>query len=326
MPSGHAGIRRKYKSLRRYFLSENFEVDLVFNSKHGIEFALGLDYIFLLSSLRGKDVIYVRNNTRVAGFFSFFTLILLARLKRIKVYVEIPTWPFINSEYIGLKRQLHKVNFLGNLFLYKVTKINILLCSPNDFNFNVPYSRITNWLCDWEGMKTVSKKSVNNGADYIYVANMDKWHDPKKLISRFVNSNSTLLIVAPKLSEECLIMVRELPNVDVSLSPNEQQLYDLLSSAKIGIDTIGRLNGNYSLKSRDYLNFGLGVVIFHHDDKIISLTQVISFKSLESFYPDLVLTEFLSQSYNCDLLIEQAQLKLGISEVFRGKFQYKEAS
>lgn len=312
VPSQHSGIRRKYETLKQYLETSNFKVVLNFNNNRGFVFKLGLDYMGVIKHLFGLDVLYLRNNTRLIGCFNYWLLIFLARLTRTKIFVEIPTWPFIYNEYKGIQSILHLINFRLNIIIYRRCDVNLLVCSPNPFEYDIRFIRITNWLSDWNYQSSNLSFTKTNDYDYVYVANMNKWHDPLALIDRFEDCQSSLVIVAPRLSQACIKKSMGKPNISICLGVSEDELRLILLNSKIGIDTIGRDHGNYSLKSRDYLNFGLGVVLFHHDNKIEQLSHVVRFNRLEKFNPDVVLNNFVRKKSSKQYLINESQNILNI--------------
>lgn len=283
----HKGISRKYETLLFYLKEKNYNVSLSFNKFKGIRFYLGFDYLSIL--FKRTDNLYVRNNTRVFAIFFFLILLFFAKTRRTKVIVEIPTWPYLTNEYSGIKSFLAVINFKVNLFFYKIFNVQLFLCSPNNFEYNINFKRITNWIPNWEKHPIKQESLIY---DFVYIANMNSWHDPTELIKKFISSDCTLLIISPnKLSKDLTKLIKSSNNITNKYNVSEIETSQLLNSSLIGIDTIGRKQGNYSLKSRDYLYFGLSVVYFHEDEYLAKFQYCHYFKNLNYFKPELIVKE-----------------------------------
>lgn len=279
----HQGIKRKYQTLNNYYNLNGYKSEVIFNSLKKAYSLIGLHYFKLLIKAKKYEIVYLRNNTRPFAILSFFLLLFYLKLMRIKVVIEIPTWPFINNEYNGIRKYLERFNFYLNRNVYKCINAQVLLCSPNNFSLNLPHKRITNWICDWE-LKSSPKIPFEHKFNYVYLANMNAWHNPKELLKKFKNCNLSLAIV----SSRPFLTQKEIDenlsrNIKIFINPSEIELTGILNNSEIGIDSIGRNEGNYSLKSRDYLSFNLGVIYFHYDDYLDNINSCFFIENFESW-------------------------------------------
>lgn len=287
--SSHHGIRRKYTTLRRCLTDKSIESEIIhFNSSNKLD-RLGMFYLRGLFVINNFDVLYVRNNTRISSIFSYTLLLFISTILKKRILVEVPTWPFINEEYSGFTRFVKRFILEWNLFIYRLHDTEILLCSPNVFKRSLRWHRITNWIPDLNlSLESAKSVSFNDKWDYVYVANLDKWHDPSALISKVGESSKTLLIIAPKPpNKELATFIDTYSNIDFRCGLSETELFWHIFASKVGIDSTMRKNGNYSLKSRDYLACGISLVYFHDDDFLMNLTSCTHLDSFDCFNPNL---------------------------------------
>lgn len=279
--SYHHGIRRKYEALKCLEGGKVEKVEVFSYDTDNVIDKIGLFYFRMFHVLLNADSIYLRNNTRISTVFSFTLFLIVAKVIGIRLFIEIPTWPFISEEYSGLKRGAKELLFRFNRLVYQITSAEILLCSPNEFFNDMNYRRITNWL------PVLSNDFLENSEeskkwDFVYMSNLNSWHNPELLLKIFHNSPYTLLLLAQSAPGSRLeAIIDTMPNVSLKYGLEEVLLFSELNSCRIGIDTVSRGYGNYSLKSRDYLACGLSVVYFHYDDYLNSLDSCMRYTSID---------------------------------------------
>ncbi|MEG1313226.1 MAG: glycosyltransferase, partial [Bacilli bacterium] len=242
-----------------------------------------LDFIFS----NKVDILYIRyTHFSSPGFIGFLKIL---SENKIRIILEFPTYPY-DDEYKSLPLKSNIKLFIDKKYRKNLRKyVDKAVTFTDDFDiFGIPTIRISNAL---------SKSRIKYANDHIHndfetqgnnirlvaVASMEKWHGYDRLLmglSKFIEKSEQVNIHLDLIGDgRELGTLKQLSN---NLNINDhvtfhgqmegEKLSQLLLNANIGIDSLARHragnNKNNSLKSKEYLAFGLPIVKSHIDPSL----------------------------------------------------------
>jgi glycosyltransferase involved in cell wall biosynthesis len=262
-------IDSQIKALEKYFQVESIACPTI-KSKKYLTLIFSLYRIFKLFILQGSNVVYIRNFTGAIGVFLFFALILN---RRMKVIVEVPTYPIeTNKSIVNLIDKTIKVffyRFLVDEVLYigSYSPSKIWGVKSKLFNNGVDLDKIPL-------KKELPSKDL--GINFIGLATLTYWHGYDRLIRSIKHYKSfklTFTIVGngPELANlRKLVNQLGLESKIFFVGYKESKELDLLfNECQIAVDSLGRHRSghdvNFSLKSREYTARGIPFIYSHTD-------------------------------------------------------------
>lgn len=246
------------------------------------------------------DLVYVRNCN---GKGTLKILYLLCKLKMKKVTYEIPTYPYWGE----IKTTRSKLEYGFKKVLLRFFVNNIVYVGHYDKNkiWGVPANEITNAISGPKKPWELNYNSSNGVYNIVGVASQAIWHGYDRLIRAIAVNKSVNLTFHVVGDGPALDELKELTKTlgitnkvhfHGRLEGNE--LYELLSKMDCGIDSLGRhrvnVTHNSSLKAKEYLAFGLPVVMSHIDESIINNKFVFKVESSEEIIDIELLVNFFS--------------------------------
>lgn len=228
--------------------------------------------------------------------FHFWNPIFIRTIpKNIKVIIDYPHYPY-NQEYS--KKISNYIRLLiDNIFSKSIHKRadKILTTSNKDLfpnRINEKVFQISNGL-DYKLINHL--KSLDNNIHksedvliFVFVANFNFWHGLDRLLSSIVN-------LPPEYQEKTIFKIigygkiyenlknqftktHEPKNIEFLNELSGKALYKVLESAHIGIDSLARHRSgnsiNNSIKSKEYLGFGMKVLTSNLDSSIPERFQI----------------------------------------------------
>ncbi|HIF9327278.1 TPA: glycosyltransferase [Photobacterium damselae] len=265
-------------------------------------FRYRFDSLFEFILSEGINVIYIRyTHFSSSGFIAF-----VKKLKRIdvQIIIEIPTYPY-DSEYeqlgITSKCKLFIDRIYRNKLRHYVDKC-ITFTSVNQPIFGIETLQISNAVSNESVVKNISalnqRENIElNVINLICVASLHSWHGYDRLISslpHYLSENDSkkihIYIVGdgPELNKLKKLVEKNSLQENVTFCGElfGLDLQEKLLHASIGVDSLGRHRSgnlsNNSLKSKEYLSYGLPVVKSHHDGSIDDLNCVLNVSADEN--------------------------------------------
>jgi glycosyltransferase involved in cell wall biosynthesis len=268
---------------------ENLEIDK-FNRLIPLQICAALSYSNIYKFIVSNKIktVYIR----YTQFSNFYFLSFLKKLNRqnIRVIMEIPTFPYDNEIKKG--RNLKKLQSV----LEKATRkkmvsyvSDLLTFTDEHIIFGKETTRLANAapsLTNYE-LKSLSNLPTRNRFDLLCVARLEWWHGYDRLIRSLaayradeqvhihIVGNGPEYKKLQALTDELSLS----KNITFYGSKSGKELTDIKSNCHIGIDSLGRHRSgnaaNSSLKSKEYLTFGLPVVIGHHDPSLINFEKYV---------------------------------------------------
>jgi glycosyltransferase involved in cell wall biosynthesis len=230
---------------------------------------------------RRYDFVYVRNCN---GYGTLKLLYILGNINSERVVYEIPTYPYW-GEIVSLTTKLEYL--FKKLFIrFFIDKI-VYIGSAEEKIWGVTATSITNCI-SWpiEPVTLIKKKIEDENVQVVGVASQAIWHGYDRFIegmSIYPKSNVIFHIVGdgPSLIElKSLVQRLNLTdNVIFHGRLDGEELNHLLLNMDCGIDSLARhrvgVTHNSSLKAKEYLAYGLPVVMSHIDLSILNLDFVM---------------------------------------------------
>lgn len=226
---------------------------------------------FLLSQLDGNNVHFKIAYFRNVNGWRFLLLYILAFFVKAKDKIlEIPTWPF-SGEY---ESKLTKFRlYIQSAMASKIFTKIVYMGEEEQQIWGLNAIRLDNCVPDesiWE--YALESKSNRNQYHLICVASHAPWHAYERLLAesqKFKRLNIYVHVVGncENLRSQYPTELNE--NIIYHGILNAEQLHELYLNMDCGIDSLGRHRSknrtNSSLKSKEYLAFGLPVILSHID-------------------------------------------------------------
>ncbi len=262
-----------------------------------------------IDSIETYDIFYIRYSPLTFGFISFLKYV-KSKNANAKIYIELPTYPFI-GEYQGLKKMLVQMIAQRQKSLKKYVT-NILSVGNESNIWGIPVVSIKNAI-DPESYKLRNPIHVEGVIRLVMVSTFWNWHGidrlVKGLISYMASPNKkynvylTLIGEGPELDK--IVLLAEHPlikdNVFFYSSTYGGELNQFFDQADIAIGTLAvdriNLEDCSALKHREYGARGIPFVYagsdvsFNEKDFTLKLPLVeadIDFKLIEKFYEMLL--------------------------------------
>ncbi|MCP9767647.1 hypothetical protein EGI22_06960 [Lacihabitans sp. LS3-19] len=294
------GIKNKVFAQARAFEGLGLETDILFfensevkirgkninittNTTSKFEF---LKYLYLgyLKKIKIEeyDYLYIRHFLTNPLFILMLKRI-KSRNKRIKIFMEIPTYPYrFEFAHMPFKKRLElKIDDFTTSFFKKYIDRIVTFSSKKEI-FGVPTLRTDNGI-DIEKFGLVSSAQFGGSQLHLLgLANMQIWHGIDRLImglKQYYNSSQSLKVILHIVGRgdelENLIRLSEDNNLTEYIKfhgfLSGDELNNMFASCHLGIGSLGmhRINvakGETSaLKSREYASRGLPFVIAYED-------------------------------------------------------------
>lgn len=248
------------------------------------------------------NILYVRyTHFSSPGFIK-----LLKKLdeKNIEIILEFPTFPY-DDEYKTLPIKSNIKLLIDKCFRYRLKKYVKKAVTFTDASeiFGIPTLKISNavsmaridYACNHI---SENKKRESDEIKFIVVASMEHWHGYDRLLvglSNYITNTDNVKIHIDLIGEgRELDKLKDLAyklaiNDNITFHGHKEgdSLNNLLLSADIGIDSLGRHragnNQNNSLKSKEYLAFGLPIIKSHIDPSIDNCSFYFNIPPDESY-------------------------------------------
>ncbi|WP_050938604.1 glycosyltransferase, partial [Vibrio harveyi] len=220
-------------------------------------------------------------------FSSPFLFLFLARLKlkNIKIVCEVPTFPY-DLEYLSVSGFSKWKFYLDKLFRKVCFRFfdAVVTFSSEEQIFGIDTIRISNAV-ENRVLEREVPSLYPDVFSLVLIANMQYWHGIDRLIksvfsyySNKRNSDKDIrvtIIGGGELLDELISLTKKLnlcSVVEFKGELNGNELYEILDNSSVGIDSLGRhrssIETNNSLKSKEYLAFGLPIIKSHKDDSL----------------------------------------------------------
>ena len=264
------------------------------------------------------DVVYVRIHYFVTfGLLSFFKKMQRANNK-VRIYIEIPTFPFEEE----LKSKLHRFrNWLNGLTIPRLKKYvtKIITLSNDDNIWEIPTVRISNGFLPAVTDKELVRRKPNmtDGEFHIgMIAQFSDWHAADilvKSLKAYVLTSAAIKIrvhFIGKMIAKVIEMV-EIENLEHDIIFHDEkdalEIATFLNDIHVCVGTLGHHRKNIqldsSLKNREYAFSGMPMILktpdldfpkelffvkyFPDDDSLLNLNEVVDFyNKLKIEHPD----------------------------------------
>ncbi|PKI02286.1 hypothetical protein [Glaciecola sp. 33A] len=290
-------------------------------------------FSYLYNYIRTKkiDCIYIRYTHFASPMFVSF----LKKIKRlkVKVYLEIPTYPY-DKEFKYSSAYKKTQIYIDKIFRRRLGKYidKIITFSNDEYIWGVKTLKISN---------AVSKSNVFFKQEYsdshvinlVMVAYFAKWHGLDRLFQSYDNTpleikqgiNIHVIGYGPELDK-----LQESASKDITFHGALAgiELGSILNRMQIGIDSLARhrvgVYENNSLKSKEYLAYGLPVVKSHIDRSIDSLKHVYTVDSNDSLLDLAAILTWYQENNFCkskisSLALEKFTWEHQLKEIFHEK-------
>lgn len=279
------------------------------------------------------DILYIRyTHFSSPGFNNF-----LRKLSQSKVSIilEFPTFPY-DDEYQSLPLKSKIKLFIDKSFRGSLKKYvnNAVTFTDDSAIFGIPTIKISNALSKSRIEYAYNHIQKNNKKQptqirLVGVASMEKWHGYDRLLTGLAEH-----VTRPDAKKVHLDLIgdgrelRALKEIANALNINDyvtfhghlegERLDELLLVADIGIDSLARHrsgnNKNNSLKSKEYLAFGLPIVKSHLDPSIDNSEFYINVPADESSINiNEIIYWFTNQQFHDKKLIISSYAKVNFS-------------
>jgi glycosyltransferase involved in cell wall biosynthesis len=283
-------------------------------------------HLWQYATKNNVDVLYVRN---VGGLGSvlFLTLSLLLRKKRI--IIEIPTYPFDGeTDRVGIKQILSKT--VRSFYKFSVTSI-VYMGAKTNIIWNIPAIQIENGI-EVSDYPLKKQKKISEAIEFICVSSLARWHGYDRLIKAINEANIPCVFHVVGDGPE-LKNLQQLAKNEDSLGTiifhgfkEGDDLDAIFDMAHIAIDSLGRHRTgnayNSSLKSKEYSARGIPFIKSHidnafddcefvydvtADESIIDINEVVKWYKKINEKPE-VIREFAKENLCWEKQIEKIGL------------------
>lgn len=274
--SNEIGVIKKIESQKKAFEKLDYLVDIqCYRGLNKIEEKI--NKIFFKRSLinNNYDLIYIRKPIITS---SFIALLKKINKKQTKVIIEIPTYPYLTEKKGILKKIIY---FHENLQVKKLKKYVDLITyygTPTKKIWGIEALELQNGF-ECEGIKTLKSLSQDK-LNLIALGNISVWHGYDRIIKSISNYSEIDKIVLHVVGEGNELSNLKKMTMDLNLDRSVifhgkkigEDLEKILEKCEIGIDSLGRHrsgnNYNSSLKSKEYIAYGLKIVKSHIDSSL----------------------------------------------------------
>lgn len=258
-----------------------------------------------LENIGSYDIYYIRYSPLTFHFISFLKF-LKNEKPGCKIYIELPTYPFI-GEYTGVKKML--AQWIGRRHKHLKNYIdNIVSTSAHDEIWGISVKNIKNAI-DPESFKLRNSVDVKDAMRFVMVSTFFNWHGIDRFIKGMINYMSnpekkynvylTLIGEGPELDDIQLLAEDTLIKNNVFFYPSSYggTLNQHFDQADIAVGTLAvdrkGLDECSALKHREYGARGIPFIYagkdvsFDGKDFILQLPlkeQPVDFLEVERFY------------------------------------------
>lgn len=299
----HSGIKSKI-DLHKAALSKIFisEVDILYLSDGGYTFsskyyksAISRNYqLFLYFHLLkiiligNYKLVYLRNPTIGFSFIFFPFFLFLSLFYKVKLIIELPTYPFIYEYKFSKRLPLLFFSFL-NLNLNALLGNLNFVCSNNKVPWLYKYQKINNYIDPKNSLLRDNHLNIENELNILGISNLNFWHGYEKLIGLIINYVGTYNInfyifsfsntYSLQLKE--YLKAKNVKNIFLILDSNDEQINHYLSISHVFVDSLARSSSskfsNFSLKSRYYCAIGVPFISSNNDPIFNNVDFVFKF-------------------------------------------------
>lgn len=306
------GVWKKVSSQINALRNLNFQVDYIYRiddkkylyEKDGIDFVKILTHkFFIFLSLarilkKSYDIVYIRKPH--GGLYSLFLSCLLKVVKKInpevKIYMEIPTYPYANEVRSLIGYISHYAYAISFIFFKKyITQILCIGDAPQYIN-NVPAIKFRNGVnCDV--IKPISRNVDSSSFVLVGIANLVYWHGYDRLIyslEKFNGPQNVLFYIVGDNEPEFtrlknIVTTLNLQDKVIFLGNKTQsQITEILRTANMCVDSLGRHRSgndkNDSIKSKEYTAMGIPFIKSHIDDSFGNEPFIYQVSSNEDYF------------------------------------------
>lgn len=270
-------IDSQIKSMRQSYDVTFYGINLekvIINDRFYKSKSKPLSYFDLLHYMKKSrfDVMYVRN---LGGTSALYFLLISFFIKRTKVVIEIPTYPFDGEGNKGIKSYIMKL--IRYFYRFTVDKI-VYIGEKTDTIWGIPSVQIDNGI-DVSHYRLHSPVPYTGAIHCIGVASIANWHGYDRMIDAINKSELSCIfhIVGdgPEL-KKLRAMVRDNKRSQVIFHgfKDGEELDDIFDLCHFAIDSLARhragISHNSSLKSKEYTARGIPFIKSHIDDSFES--------------------------------------------------------
>ncbi|KLO24336.1 hypothetical protein X275_00630 [Marinitoga sp. 1197] len=226
--------------------------------------------------------------------FYFVSILKKFKLKKIKIFLEIPTYPFEKEGKTSKDRILNLIDMIFNNKLKKYVDY-VVTFSEHEEIFGIKTIKINNGI-DVKNIPIRNFKK-HEGLNLMGVANVSKWHGYDRIIkglyeyyNNIPNEEIYFNIVGEGEELENLKRLTKSLNLEKFVIfhgfKKEKELDELFNIADIGIGSLGNhrkgLLKESALKSREYCARGLPFVISSEDSDFTNFKYALKVKNDDS--------------------------------------------
>jgi len=304
----HQAIALKKQSCNFYFIKNSPSgLSRIINDKdevyeRGVFHPLLLRYRFknLFKYIISCDthVLYIRyTHFSSPGFIDF-----IRRLKdrSIKIVLEFPTFPY-DDEYLGLRIQAKIKLLIDKMYRKKISNyidFCVSFTSDSEIILGMEVLQLSNavdaslMLSRAQKVRCLPIGRLNDALVFTAVASMHYWHGYDRLIysisNYLIESKNPIKIIFNIVGEgpEQESLKRLVENLKCEKNVifhgylKGERLDNILLNTDMGVDSLARFRSgnesNNSLKSKEYLSFGLPVIKSHVDNSIDDLEVIFN--------------------------------------------------
>jgi len=253
------------------------------------------------------DVLYVRN---VGGLGSILFLILSFLLRKKRIIIEIPTYPFDGeTDYVGFKQIFSKT--VRSLYKLSVNSI-VYMGTETNMIWGIPAIQIENGI-EVNDFPLKKNKKLCEAIEFICVSSLAHWHGYDRLIKAIneVNIPCVFHVVGdgPELKNLQQLVLKDDSSAIIIFHgfKDGDDLDAIFDLAHIAIDSLGRHRTgntyNSSLKSKEYSARGIPFIKSHidnafddcefvydvtADEKAIDITEIVKWYEKINRKPEVI--------------------------------------
>lgn len=317
------GIKMDYIRMKNdYIVFKEVQTDIKLNrAKHYLFFRYIISNIEDL--VRDYDFVYIR--------FSFanpymFKLAKILKNKGIKVFIEIPTYPYESELVNTLKNKVLKI---VDRILWKVNKGNVyklVLTTNKKELFGIKCINIFNGI-DVNNLHKVEGNNRDNIIRLIAVANISRWHGYDRVINGlskyYLRDNEKkevefYLIGEGEEKENLEKLTRDL-NCDKYVkflgAKHGKELDNIFNHMDIGVSSLAlfRAGGGHDpIKSKEYVGRGLPVILGYKDMALDETLEFVFNVSEDESDLDIeeIVKKYCAMNYTVDEIRNYAEKNL----------------
>lgn len=308
----HIGINMDYLHLDGKNICFNNEKIKPIGFKY---FAFKDFYNFLKKRNLQYDFIYIRY---AKGNINFYRLCKMLYNNKIKVIVEIPTYPYLcETNYKNIRDLISLL--LDKIITPKLYKYIYKIVTTNSLSeiFNINTIQINNGI-DLNKFPIVKKENKVNSINLVGIGNLAKWHGYDRVINGLyqyyskgeINVDVHFYIIGEGKEKDSLVELTKKLNIEKYVhcigAKNGKELDEIFNKMDIGVSSLAlfRAGGGHDpIKSKEFIARGIPVIL-GYEDKLIDMKLPYVFHVEENETP-VNINKVIEQYKNNNITSEQ---------------------